>query len=139
MAAVKKSSALARLAQCVTVSIDGRDIRVPVAAAENKVLNCLVISRARALVEEQIKKYNDLDAALTPRELKDLIDSVSKMAEASATIYSQLDGSLGGPEHKKTGDPVADAEEVQEIDFSKIKPAENKPTEDGNPASQDHP
>lgn len=132
----RRSSALARLADCVTVAIDGKDIRVPVAAAENKVLNCLVISRARTLVEEQIKKYNDLEAPLTPRELKDLIDAIARVAESSAEIYSQLEGQLGEPARPKTGDPVKDAEPVTEVNFDDLtKPKTEDAKSDGNTSS----
>lgn len=120
----KQSSALARLAECVTVAIDGKDIRVPVGVAENKVMNCLLISRARTMIEEQIKKYNEQDTTLTPRELKDLIDSVVKMSEGSAMVYSSLDGSLGENDPKKSGDPVKDAQPVVDINFAALTPKE---------------
>jgi hypothetical protein len=125
----RRSAAIARLADCVTVKIDGRDVRVPVAAAENKVLNCLVVSRARTLVEDQLKRYADAEVTLTPRELKDIIEAVAKMSEASATVYSQLEGTLGDSDKAKpkTGDPVADAEPVTEVtDFGALKTPEKK-------------
>jgi len=125
----RKSSALANFAKTLTVKVDGMEVAVPVGQAENKFLNCVIISQMRQMLQENLKKIKDTDAIITPRELKDLVDSIARMAEASGEIYSTAEGSIPKAPVQAT---AIDAETSDEIDLADITQKPNGNTSTSN-------
>ena len=124
---------LASLAKHISVKIDGRDIRVAVGNEANKVIKCLLVSRARTLAEDQIKKYNERDVVLTPRELKDLIDAVARMAESSGDVYEKLDVELAS-DQPRNAEKVEEVGDINFDDATKPKNGDTGRQEDSQPA-----
>ncbi len=116
--ATRKSATIARLVKTLTIKVDGEDLHVPVGKAENKMMNCIMVSQVRRMVQDNMKKIKDLEQAISPKELKDLVDAVGRLAESSAEVYKDLDGELDEKE-PKPADKMNDAEPI-EADFSTI-------------------
>lgn len=105
------ASSLAK--RSMKVQIDGSEIIVPLDRIENTILNNIVASQGRALIQENIKKYKDTEQIITPRELKDLIGAMKDMIDMSGMIFANGDLSDAPTQIK---DAVADPG----IDFSEI-------------------
>lgn len=114
--------ALTRFADTVAVKIDGEEVFVPTTKESNHALNCLLVSQARKILQENLKRIRDADVIVTPREMKDLIDSISKLAESSHTVYISLDG-LDIAEKQAT---PAGEEPAVDLDFEVINHTQTK-------------
>lgn len=121
----KLVTTLARLLpKSIEVKADGKAVIVAGNAEENRILNYFLAAQIRDLLEENLKRYKDLEKLLTPRELKELADAGRTLSEYSATVY-------------KEGEPIEPSEQKVEPtsdipDFSKLNPIETT-TEQENP------
>lgn len=137
----KRSSAVANLAKTLTIKVDGEDIHVPVGKAENMIHNCLMVSQVRQLVQVNIKRIKDMEQTISPKELKDLVDAVGRLAESSALIYNEVDGEIDTKE--KTAEKIEKEDEAIDADFTAItkpnandiKPADSTPVPKPDPGS----
>lgn len=131
----RKSALVARIAKTLKVSVDGVDVHMPVGKAENQVMNCLLVSQVRTMVQENLKKIREMEAPITPRELKDLVDAVGSLAKHSAEVYQDLDGEIEKKEEKPADTVEVDA--TKEDDFDVLtKPKQDERTNDQpDPAS----
>ncbi len=122
----KKKSALASLTpNAQIVLIDGSELRVPADRAENSVMNMILASQMRNLIQEQIKKYKDADATMSPKELNDLASAARNTAAFSSDVYAGIQELPKAKEVSAAGEIISD-----EPDFSKLgKPIEVKAEE----------
>jgi hypothetical protein len=114
MAEKKNSrSALTRLTpNSVDMKIDGQDIRVATDSSENRIMNMVMASQMRSLIQQSLKKFAEQDVTLTPKEIRDMAEAAKSVAAFSAEVYSVGEG----------------------IDVNKSeKPAENQETSDAEP------
>ena len=114
-----KSKTLSNFAKTLILkSEDGLEIYVPVSEQHNRMLNCVLVSQARTLVQEQLKMIRDLKQTIQPKELKDLVSSVRDLVEASGEVYQKLGGEIepSGETKKaeKADDPI-------DVDFTKME------------------
>jgi hypothetical protein len=102
MAADKKSKAsLQRMTpNSIDVPVDGSIVRVACDKKENAILNMIMASQIRHLLQEQIKKYKDADQTLTPKELNDLTAAARNIATFSGEVYGGQE-SIEPPGEKK--------------------------------------
>lgn len=121
----KKSTELARLIPnaFVVKRPEGEDLIVASNADENKILNYILASQIRSLIEKNLKEYTNLEKILSPKELKDLADAGRSLAEFSATVYE-------GP--AAVSEKKAEAIPVDSTDFSQLttKKNEDRPSEE---------
>lgn len=115
MAQKKKSAALARLVDSIEIkNPDGTTLMVPVSADANAVLNKIMASQMRALIQKSMEKFAGQDH-LTPKELKELTEAARNVAEFSGEVYK------AGEEINEPGEKKAELVDVGGIDFSKLK------------------
>lgn len=89
MAEARTSSTIKRLTpNSVDVKIDGSEVRVAFSKDENAILNMIMASQMRAMIQAAIKSYKDKDAVLSPKEIADLAKAAKDVASFSAEIYS---------------------------------------------------
>ncbi len=113
--AKKKSAALARLVESIEITnADGTKLMVPVSAEANAVLNKIMASQMRSLIQKSMEKFADQDH-LTPKELKELTEAARNVAEFSGEVYK------AGEEINEPGEKRADPVVADVIDFSKLK------------------
>lgn len=112
----KKSRALAAFAKTISVKTADGDVSVPVSDQENRMLNCVLVSSARAMVQEQMTLVRNLGQPLQPKELKDLIAAIRDLVEASGEAYKTLDGEIEEVEGERKAEKIDEAE----VDFSDI-------------------
>lgn len=129
----KRSAIVARIAKTLSITVDGTEVHMPVGKLENQMLNCLLISQVRQMAQDNIKKIKDMDGAITPRELKDLIDSVANLAKSSSEIYSEVEGEIGADKQEKTAEKSEQPED--EDDFIDITQPKQDPN--GQPNRND--
>lgn len=122
----KKKDALAirRLTpNAIAVVIDGEEIFVPSNRFENAIRNQLLSAQMRDIMQNQIKKYKDSEATMSPKELADLAKAARDIASFSTEVYAVNEGIE--PPREKVAEKVDD-----DLDFSKeSKPAEEKKDE----------
>ncbi len=107
----KKSSAMARLVTSIEVKQpDGSLISVPVSAEDNTKANKIMASKMRSMFESTMKKYQDAEQTLTPKELKEMADAARAIAEFSGEIYKS-----GDVIQEEDGPSVKQAEPSSEI------------------------
>ncbi len=128
----RKSATLATFAKTLDISVDGKMVHVPMGKAENKALNCLLVSQMRQVFQENLKKIRDLEATITPREMKDLIDACAALTKSSGEAYQSVEDELNPKTDEKT---VVEDGEVTEIDFTEI----TKPTNGNEPNTASSP
>lgn len=115
MAQKKRSAALARLVDSIEVTnADGTKLMVPVDAQANAILNKIMASQMRALIQKSMEKFANIDH-MTPKELKELTEAARNVAEFSGEVYKAGE-EISEPGEKKVDPIVQDA-----IDFSAIK------------------
>lgn len=100
--------------QAITVQQGSEEVLVPVNRDQNNLANQLVAAQIRHQIQKQLKKYEDGDTMLTPRELRDLTEAAAKLADFSGVVYNQETGSGGQPK------PVAPTADAETVDFSKL-------------------
>lgn len=122
--ASKRSAIVARIAKTLTIKVDGSDVHVPVGKAENQIHNCIMVSQVRDLVKLNMKRIKEMEQVISPKELKDLVDAVGRLAESSAEIYKDLDGEID-QRNEKPAEKAGD-EEVIDVDFSQITHGSNQ-------------
>lgn len=115
----KRSAIVARIAKTLSITVDGSEVHMPVGKLENQMLNCLLISQVRQMTQENLKRYKDLDQAITPKELKDLIDSVANLAKSSSEIYSEVEGEIGADKQEKAAEKIEESQQ-EDDDFIDI-------------------
>jgi hypothetical protein len=118
-----KSSALAQLTpNAFIVPINGTDVTVAANKEENTILNMLLASRMRAVIQKTMEDYKDDEVKFTPKELRDLAAAARDVAAFSAEVYASAEP-LG-----KTEKP---AEQENDLSFEVLtKPVEEeKPNE----------
>lgn len=120
MAKKSKSTELdALLPNSQIIKIGDLDVRVAGDAGENRTQNYILAGQIRAIIEKQLKSYQDLDRPMTPKEMKDMADAGRSLAEFSAEVY-------------KGGEPVPHDKPVESIpveatDFSQLSDKKNDP------------
>lgn len=75
----------------VKMTVGGSEIRVASNKDENAVMNMIVVSQMRNLIQENIKKYKEQDIQLTPKELKELADAAKSIADFSLNVYKDAE------------------------------------------------
>lgn len=102
----KKSGILTRLTPgSVDVNINGREIRVANNKQENTILNAVVISQGRDLIQRSLKRYEDQDVVPDARELVSIIKSMRDLVEASNLVYPSDDPVLDQPKKAESTEP----------------------------------
>lgn len=76
----------------IEITIDKKALRVASSKEENNIMNMIVMAQMRHMIQNHIKRYEDEERLLTPKEVKDMADAVKAMAAASQEIYSLQDG-----------------------------------------------
>lgn len=124
MAEKKKCTALARLTpNTVSVVMDGKEVRVPLNKDENAILNMIMASQGRSLIQRAMKKWEDDEQTPTPKELRDIAGAMRDIAGFSAEVYASTPA-VEPPSEKLVDKPDG------ALDFSKMsKPIEVKADE----------
>jgi len=93
-----KTKEIARLMpKAYEVETDGAIVRVPGDAGENRIANHLLAAAIRHLLEQNIKKLQNLDGPMTPKELRDLAEAGKSLAEFSQQVYKDPDPTQATP------------------------------------------
>ncbi len=106
---------------------------VPNGPAENANANRLLISLTRHMVQKQLRKINESDVGMTPKELKELTDAVRNLADSSTVVYqaaAEIDGTI-----KPSRGEVPVDHSTDDINLDSIGPAkipEIKPEQPAN-------
>jgi hypothetical protein len=113
----KAKGVLAKLTpNTILVPIDGKDIRVPMNKFEAALMNNILVSQMREMIQEQIIKYKDGEQVLTPRELRELAGAIKETNEASDAIFEKIDlMDIDKPKEK------AAEKQDDSIDFGKLE------------------
>lgn len=115
MAQKKKSAALARLVESIEIkNNDGTTLMVPVSAEANDILNKILASQMRSLIQKSMEKFANQDH-MTPKELKELTEAARNVAEFSGEVYKS------GEEINEPGEKKVESTADDIIDFSKLK------------------
>lgn len=133
-----KGELMARLTpDSVDVPINGKIVRVPANKEENTTMNAVMISQGRVMIQEAIKKWQDIDETPDPRQLKDIIFAMHKLVEASNVIYVQENEVINENKEKK-----AETTEPDDVSFEGLhqppevkedeRPERNPPEVDGS-------
>ncbi len=110
----KDAMAITRLTpNALVVLVDGEELRVPTTKAENTVMNQIVASQARNLVQRQLKNYKDDEAKMTPKELADIVRSIRDLTSMTTEVYAVAEG-IDIPKEK------AVEKDDDDLDFSKL-------------------
>jgi hypothetical protein len=125
----KKSVAIDTLTKrSMKVVINGTEVVVPLDKIENTILNNIMASQGRAIVQKAIKDYKDQEQTPTPRELKDLIGAMKEVIDMTGMIFAN--GDIGdAPEQN-----VSNGTSETAIDFSEISAKKAGP-DGGEPAA----
>ncbi len=83
-----RSSINALTPNALAVTINGKELRVASNKAENNMMNMIVMAQMRHMIQNHLKRYEDEERLLTPKEVKDMADAIKAMAGASQDIYS---------------------------------------------------
>jgi hypothetical protein len=119
----KEKAALVNLTpHSITVTVDGHDVRVATNESENRIMNQVLASQVRYLLQQSIKKFNDMEAPLTPKELRDLAEAAKAAATFSAEVYSKGDGIDPGKEEK----PIESDDDEPDLS-NLVKPKQPEP------------
>lgn len=121
MAANKKNSSLTKLTpNSVDVKVGDETIRVATDAAENKVMNMILMSQMRAYLQNQLQIYSQEGIKFTPKELKDLASAARDIAEGSELVYTKGEINEGD---EKEADKTKEEEivDLSEIGVDKIE------------------
>lgn len=114
---------LARLTpNAIKTVIGGQEIHIPSNRDENDALNMVLSAQMRALIQEQLQKYKDKDIALTPKELRDLVESAKAIGGFSREVYLNL----GDPPMRPNAPAPKNDAAVDDLDFSKAIPVTPK-------------
>lgn len=102
----KKSSALARIVQCIEITNkDGTTTLVPVSKEDNARANKVLASQIRALIQANIASYQG--KIMLPKELKEIADAAKTIADFSGEVYKDNE-TVGDSEEKNvTGNDKA--------------------------------
>ncbi len=103
--------------------VAGELVNVPSNKIENRIASMASAALMRKIIEEQLVKIRSGDIQLTPRELRDLAETLHTVSKMSGEIYETGDE----PDPDSHTD---DTKQAEAPDFSKIievKPAEPKP------------
>ncbi len=79
----------------IEVTINKKELRVASNKEENNIMNMIVMAQMRHMIQNHIKRYEDEERLLTPKEVKDMADAVKAMAGASQEIYALQDKTGG--------------------------------------------
>lgn len=85
-----KKALVALIPNATKVEVDGKELLIPGNADENKILDQVVAAQIRGIIQDSIQRYNDKEAILTPKELKDLADAGRSLAQFSAEVYKEF-------------------------------------------------
>jgi hypothetical protein len=111
----KKSVAIDTLTKrSMKVVINGTEVVVPLDKIENTILNNIMASQGRAIVQKAIKDYKDQEQTPTPRELKDLIGAMKEVIDMTGMIFANGDIGDAPEQNVSNGTPETT------IDFSEI-------------------
>ncbi len=104
----------------VDVQVDGAELRVAANRHENSVMNMILASQLRHLIQSQIKTYKEDEIKLTPKELADLAKAARDIATFSAEVYTPTSSgsevTINGEEKEDSASEVA----AEEVGFDKI-------------------
>lgn len=92
---------------------DGEELVLPNDKGENAIANKLVAAQMRQLLTAAIKRYRDMDAPLSPKELNDLVMAGKTLAQFSGEVYKENEEI---PQSRRVESTEIKADEV---DFSK--------------------
>jgi hypothetical protein len=90
MAVPKKKNAVQTLApNAISVVVNGEEVMVPADKLENAVMNMILASQARHLVQKALKKWDEADETPSPKELRDIAAAMRDIAQFSAEVYEK--------------------------------------------------
>ena len=98
----KNEFALEAYVKCLTVTIPAADggevevVRVPANEVENKLANQLLASRMRGVIDLAVSRYHQDKDKLSPKEIKELAEAASKIAEFSGMVYKDANAEPSG-------------------------------------------
>lgn len=68
------------------VLVDGKEVTVPLTAADNALLSQVRVAQLRQIFDEQLAKFKDV--MLPPKEIKSLVDSAAKVEDMGRFAYA---------------------------------------------------
>ncbi len=95
-----------------TYDINGLEVRVAADKGENMVMNMLMASHMRAVFQATIKKYQEQDSFMSPKELKDLTEAAANIAKFSGEVYAASDDGLNALKSKEKAVSEASADDI---------------------------
>jgi hypothetical protein len=106
----------------IVMTIDGQEVRVAMDKEENAILNMILASQGRSLIQRALKHWQEQDQIPLPKELRDIAGAMRDIAAFSAEVYA-----TAAPPNTNQEKPV----EVTEINFDDLnkKPEEPIPNE----------
>lgn len=69
------------------VTVGDNVIRVPVDKHENRIADMVGAAQLRAMIQAQMKRWQDAETDASPKELRDLAEALAKLAEFSGKVY----------------------------------------------------
>ena len=98
----------------IVVKIDNDEIRVATNSEENSILNAILASQGRSLIQQQIKMWKEKEATMSPKELRDLAGAMRDIAEFSAEVYKS------NPKLVKNAANPQETDEPATLDMAKL-------------------
>lgn len=115
----KASRQLALLVpNAIRVQVDGGEIFVASNREENSMMNMVVASQIRSVLQETIKRLKERDVTLTPKELKELSDAARNVAEMSDSIYAGSEPITDQTDKDKEKNVTGQSTDLSSIDFN---------------------
>ncbi len=91
----------------------GATIIVPSDKSGNRVANMILAAQIRAMIQKNLKRYDDQDMLATPKDLKDLAEAAKSLHQFSGDVYKEDDGGQPVAKPKK----VADSSDNSDVNF----------------------
>ena len=91
----------------------GETIIVPSDKSGNRVANMILAAQIRAMIQKNLKKYDDQDMLATPKDLKDLAEAAKSLHQFSGDVYKEEDSGQISAKPKK----IEDAKVESEVNF----------------------
>lgn len=111
---------------------DGKDVRVAMDKEENTILNMMMVSQLRSIIQSAMQSYADKDVIPSPKELRDLAGAIKDSNDASNAVYEKLE-----LPNQRREEKAIDTAMDGEVDFGKLSDTPKVETNDAGPSKVD--
>lgn len=127
-----KSTAIERLTpNAVTITVKGEELRVATDASENSIMNMIMASQMRSMIQKAMEDYRNDEVKLTPKEIRDLAGAAKDIATFSAEVYAAAEPITQAPKPTEAPTDVTDInfESLHNVPEVKSDPETGDPSE----------